>query len=73
VIRNNAEALEALDRYIEAAARAVLTGTWARAFLQEGGTPTWDAVKDVSRGADALRELAFDVSQLEIRYERVTP
>jgi hypothetical protein len=69
----NDQALELLDEYVEAAACAVLMGTWARAFLQEGGEPTWDATKDVSRSAAQLMLLAAQVAEFEDHYEEITP
>jgi hypothetical protein len=67
----NEQALTLLDEYVEAAAHAVLVGTWARAFLQETGGPTWDAVKDVARSGERLRLLGQKVAELETRYEEV--
>lgn len=69
----NEEVLELLDEYVDAAALAVRLGTWARAFLQEGGEPTWDATKDVARSAERLHLLSQKVAELETRYEEIMP
>lgn len=69
----NQEALTLLDEFTETASRAVQAAVWARAFLQEGGEPTWDAVKCVSDTAAYLSSQAVRVAQLRDHYEEVIP
>lgn len=69
----NEEAKEALEEYVEAAQSAVREAVWALAFLVEGGEPTWDAVKSVSRGAVALEKACAPVAELEEVFEEIIP
>lgn len=70
---NNQEALDLLSDFVSTASAAVQSGVWAQAYLTEGGEPTWDAVKSVSRGAALLGSLASRVADLEDAYEDITP
>lgn len=70
----NQEALDLLDDFATQAERAVRAAVWAQAFLVEGGEPTWDAVKDVSRAAAAISRNAVLVSELaDEHFEDIIP
>jgi hypothetical protein len=70
---DNEQALELLDALVEAAIDTVQTGIWARAFLQEGGEPAWDATKSVSRSAKTLAALAAKAAELENQFDEIAP
>jgi len=70
---NNEDALIALENFIDTASNAVQIGVWAQAFLQEGGEPTWDAVKSVSDIAERMKEDAALVAQFRNIYEDILP
>lgn len=63
----NQEALDLLEEFTTEAETAIRAAVWARAFLIEGGEPTWDAVKSVAWSGqqianvgDRVRRLAHD-------------
>jgi len=70
---DNEQAIRLVEEFTDAAADAVRCGVWAEAFLQEGGVPTWDAVKSVAAVANRLGRIATKVAALEHRYEEISP
>ena len=70
---NNAQARELLEVFAESLANGVRITTWAEAFVQEGGEPTWDAVKSVSDYAVTVQHLAAQVEKLRDQFEDITP
>ena len=69
----NQEAIELLEALADAASFAVRHATWAQAFLVEGGEPTWDAIKDVSRTAAQLLHICRAVEDFEGIFEEIIP
>jgi hypothetical protein len=69
----NEEARELLSDFAETASNAARIAVWAEAFLQEGGEPTWDAVKSVSDVADTLHSQATQVRKFRDQYEAIAP
>ena len=70
---DNQEALNLLNEFADAASDAVKAAVWAGAFLQEGGTPTWDATKSVSTHAETLATLALQVAKLRDQFDDIAP
>ena len=70
---DNEQAIRLVEDFTDAATDAVRCGVWTAAFLQEGGEPTWDAVKSVSGVAERLAELATKVAGLREEYDNIAP
>jgi hypothetical protein len=69
----NQEALDLLSEFTETTSSAVQIAVWAGAFLQEGGEPTWDAVKSVSDIASTLMAQSAKIANLREIYDEITP
>ena len=69
----NSEALDLLSDFTDTASSAVQAAVWASAFVQEGGEPTWDAVKSISDIATTLMAQSARVANLRYVYEEITP